>query len=169
MTGQAAKSETKKRAPGLYIIGVGKLLKGLILLLVALSVFSLSDKNLPDEFHRLLLWLHEDPEKLFFTDLADKIRAITPAGMRQVAWGSLLYSSLVSLEGLGLLFRQSWAGWLSIGESAFFIPIEVRHMVHRFSYTVVVVLVINIVIVWYLYLNRERLFKHHAGHSNEGG
>jgi len=149
-----------KRAPGLYIISIGKLIKGVLLLLLALSVFSLSDKNLPDEFHRLLLWLHEDPERHFFTEVAGKIREITPAGLRQVGWGSLIYSTLVSVEGLGLLLRQSWAGWLSIGESAFFIPIEIRHMVNRFSYTVVVVLILNIIIVWYLFRNRERLFKH---------
>ena len=99
--------------------------------------------------------------KGIFTEVAGKIREITPAGLRQVGWGSLIYSTLVSVEGLGLLLRQSWAGWLSIGESAFFIPIEIRHMVNRFSYTVVVVLILNIIIVWYLFRNRERLFKHH--------
>jgi uncharacterized membrane protein (DUF2068 family) len=60
-----------------------------------------------------------------------------------------------------LLFRVPWAGWLAIGESAFFIPIEVLELIHRFSWPVVVVLGLNIMIVWYLFRNRSRLFRHH--------
>jgi uncharacterized membrane protein (DUF2068 family) len=77
------------------------------------------------------------------------------------AAGTLAYSLFSLVEGIGLMFRVSWAGWLSIGESAFFIPIEVYELVyHRFSMTVVVIMGINIVIVCYLLKNRERLFRH---------
>ena len=162
MTWAATKPEKKKRAPALYIISVGKIIKGVILLLLALSVFSLSDKDLPELFNRFLLWIHEDPARLFFSKVADKIREITPEGMRRVGWGSLIYSALVTIEGAGMMFRQAWAGWLSIGESAFFIPIEVHHLLDRFTWKIAVILVLNIAIVLYLFLNRERLFKHHS-------
>ncbi|MSU22190.1 MAG: DUF2127 domain-containing protein [Pedosphaera sp.] len=56
---------------------------------------------------------------------------------------------------------MSWIGWLAIGESAFFIPIEVYELVEAPSLTVTIILAINIVIVIYLYRNRERLFRHH--------
>jgi uncharacterized membrane protein (DUF2068 family) len=161
VTAQAG-AEKKKKAPGLYLIIGGKLIKGVVLFLLAMSVFSLKDKNLPDLFHRFLVFIHEDPEKLFFTEVAEKIREITPEGMRQVAWGSLIYSALVTSEGFGMMFRQSWAGWLSIGESVFFVPIEVRHLLHIFTWKVLAILVINVIIVLYLFLNRERLFKHHG-------
>jgi uncharacterized membrane protein (DUF2068 family) len=144
------------------LITIGKLIKGVILLSLALSIFSLKDKNLPDLFHRFLVWIHEDPEKVFFTEVADKIREITPAGMREVGWGSLIYSALVTSEGFGMMFRQSWAGWLSIGESVFFVPIEIRHLLHLFTWKVLVILILNVVVVFYLFLNRERLFKHHT-------
>jgi uncharacterized membrane protein (DUF2068 family) len=83
--------------------------------------------------------------------------------VRWWATGTLLYSLFSLVEGIGLMFRAPWAGWLAIGESAFFIPIEVRELVHRphFSWVVFSVLVINVIIVWYLLQNRKRLFHHH--------
>jgi uncharacterized membrane protein (DUF2068 family) len=159
------KVEVKRRAPTLYfIIGV-KLLKGIIFLLLAFGVYRLSDENLPEIFQQLLKILHLDPEKKFFADLADKIESISEAKMVWLAGGTLLYSLFSLVEGIGLLFRVSWAGWLAIGESAFFIPIEIFELVHRpFNqrsfYGVLAVLALNVMIVWYLFQNRRRLFKY---------
>jgi uncharacterized membrane protein (DUF2068 family) len=59
---------------------------------------------------------------------------------------------------------------MAIGESAFFIPIEIYELLQQASpdrarpghpVTLTVILAINIVIVWYLLQNRQRLFRHH--------
>ncbi|EEF57094.1 DUF2127 domain-containing protein [Pedosphaera parvula] len=153
----------KKRAPVLYFIIGFKLLKGLLLLLVALGVYSLSDNNLPEEFRSLLQFLHLDPEKQFFSTLANKLSDITPTNLLWVARGTFIYSLFSLVEGIGLVFRASWAGWLAIGESAFFIPIEVRELMHQlhFSWIIFSILILNIFIVWYLWANRHRLYRHH--------
>lgn len=152
----------KQRAPTLYCIIGLKLLKGILLLLLALGVYSLSDNNLPVEFRHLLGVLHIDPEKKFFSDLAARLGEITPANVVTLAVGTVLYSLFSLVEGVGLLCRVSWAGWLAIAESAFFIPIEVYELIHhRPNRTVVVILGLNIVIFWYLLANRHRLFRHH--------
>jgi uncharacterized membrane protein (DUF2068 family) len=151
----------KKRAPALYFIIAIKLLKGLLLLSVALGVYSLSDNNLPEEFRNLLQFLHLDPEKQFFSTLANKLSTITPTNLVWLARGTFIYSLFSLVEGTGLIFRASWAGWLAIGESAFFIPIEVADMMHKCSWIIVTILVLNIFIVWYLLANRHRLYKHH--------
>ena len=151
----------KTRAPTLYLIIAIKLGKGLLLLLLAFGVYTLADNNLPHEFQSLLRFLNLDPEKQFFVQLADSLGKITPANVRVVAVGTVLYSAFSLIEGTGLIFRVSWAGWMAIGESAFFVPIEIYELVHRFSTTVVFILALNILIVWYLFQNRHRLF-HHA-------
>jgi uncharacterized membrane protein (DUF2068 family) len=151
----------KKRAPTLYFIIGFKLLKGVLGLLLALGVYSLTDNNLPDEFQRLLMFLHLDPEKEFFVDLANRVAAITPANLKWVAAGSVVYASFMLVQAGGLFSRVGWAGWLAIGESAFFIPIEVFELVHRPSLLVFTVLGLNIMMVWYLFANRNRLFRHH--------
>jgi uncharacterized membrane protein (DUF2068 family) len=160
---------TKKRAPTLYIIIAMKLCKGVLLLLLALGVYRMRDNNLPEQFRNGLEFFHLDPEKAFFTELANKIAELSPANIVHLARGTVLYSLFSLVEGFGLLFRVRWAGWLAIGESAFFIPIEIFELMKHFSLThnthhtisLLVILGINVLIVWYLYANRERLFHHH--------
>jgi uncharacterized membrane protein (DUF2068 family) len=157
--------EAKSRAPTLYAIILVKLLKGALFLSMAIVAYTLSDNDLPDEYRQLLHHLRLNPEKKFFSELALKIGKITEANVLWVAAGTAVYSLFSLVEGTGLMFRVRWAGWMAIGESAFFIPIEVFDLVHRFSMTVFIILVINIVIVWYLYANRARLFRHHVPHA----
>lgn len=163
MAAEKKNGPVKKRAPTLYLIIVGKLIKGGLALTLAFGVFNLAGKDLPDLFDKALRWVHLDPENRFLSDIGDRIDLLTPANIRWWASGTLLYSLFSLIEGTGLIFRASWAGWLAIGESAFFIPIEVRELIHRphFSWVVFSVLVINVFIVWYLLQNRKRLFSHH--------
>ena len=151
----------KKRAPTLYVIIAIKLLKGLALILLAFGVYNLTDNNLPEDFRSLLQSLHLDPESKFFAGLEGKIAQITPGSIRWFAAGTFLYSLFSLVEGVGLTFRASWAGWLVVGESVFFIPIEIYDLLPGFSWPVFVILLINIWIVWYLLANRRRLFRHH--------
>jgi uncharacterized membrane protein (DUF2068 family) len=156
----------KKRAPTLYAIIVFKLLKGLLFLGLAILAYTLSDNDLPAEFHNLLHVLRVNPERKFFIELAQSIGQLTEAKVLWAAAGTLAYSLFSLVEGTGLLFRVSWAGWLAIGESAFFIPIEMYELVshinrNRNPWIVFGVLAANIVIVWYLFQNRHRLFRHY--------
>jgi uncharacterized membrane protein (DUF2068 family) len=148
----------RKRAPVLYAIILAKLVKGTLLLLLAVGAYNLSDNNLPADFRQALSFLHLDPEKKFFTMLAEKVELITEEKMVWFARGSFIYSLFSLVEGVGLLFRIRWAGWLAIGESAFFIPIEIHDLMRRFSGVVAIILVFNVLVVWYLYQNRARLF-----------
>ena len=161
------KSDTtflKKRAPTLYVIIAIKLLKFALFAGLAIMAYTLSDNDLPADYQDLLRHLKLNPERKFFADLAVKIGKLTEAKVVLVAAGTLFYSLFSLVEGVGLMFRVGWAGWLAIGESAFFIPIEVRELVHKFSWPVFVILALNIFIVWYLLQNRERLFRHHHHH-----
>lgn len=154
----------KKRAPTLYFIIAIKLLKWALFLTLAIVMYALSDNDLPAEYRHWLHYLHLNPERRFWADLATQVGGLTEARVLWVAVGTLVYSVFSLVEGVGLMFRISWAGWLSIGESAFFIPIEIFEMVHRPSTLVLVVLALNIFMVWYLYANRQRLFRHHHHH-----
>jgi uncharacterized membrane protein (DUF2068 family) len=150
-----------KRAPTLYAIVGIKLAKGLLLVLVAMGIFALVGRDLSEMFGRLLQWLHLDPESRFFSEIGTRLDKITPANVRWVGIIMALYSLILLVESAGLIFRFAWAGWLAIGESAFFIPIEVRELVIRPHWFVLGVLAINVWIVWYLLANRRRLFRHH--------
>jgi uncharacterized membrane protein (DUF2068 family) len=160
----------KKKAPTLYAIIIIKLLKGSLFLALAIMAYTLSDNDLPAEYKNFLLHLRFNPERKFWADLARQVGTLTEANVLWAAAGTLVYSMFSLVEGIGLLFRVSWAGWMTIGESAFFIPIEVYELVHMrpatavrpgHPYVVFTILVLNVLIVWYLFQNRSRLFRHH--------
>ena len=151
----------KKRAPTLYLIIGIKLFKGISLVTLAIAAYSLADNDLPAEFQQVLHFFRVDPEKKFWSDLAEQIGKVTATNVLWVAVGTLIYSLFSWVEGIGLIFRASWAGWLAIGESAFFIPIEVFELVHHFSFVLLLILAVNVLIVWYLFQNKDRLFGHH--------
>ena len=164
VAGESTRTDTpvvKKRAPTLYAIIAMKLFKGLFFLSLALIAYTLSDNDLPFEYRRLLHFLRVNPESKFFADLAVQVGNLTESKVLHVAAGTFAYSLFGWVEGIGLMFRISWAGWLAIGDSAFFIPIELYELAHRYSHTVAVILIINVIIVWYLLENRHRLFHHH--------
>ena len=109
-------------------------------------------------------------------NIADWLNTITPTNMRAVALGMFLCGLFLIVLGLGLAFRAKWAIWLTIGESGFFIPIEIFELVrhHRLDASglprpelfphpkigLAIVLALNVLIVWYLLENRQRLFRH---------
>jgi uncharacterized membrane protein (DUF2068 family) len=154
------KSRRDGPAPGLYTIIAVKLLKSLLLFGIALGVYSLMGDDLGAEFERFLRWVKLDPEHKFFAALGDRFETITPSHLRWIASGTLFYALLLFVESAGLMLRTSWAGWLAIGETAFFIPLEIHELVRRSSWIVSFLLVVNVVIVWYLARNRRRLFHH---------
>jgi len=150
-----------KRAPTLYAIIAIKFLKGVSLLLLAFGVYRLAGHDLLKDFHALLDLANLDPERQFFIDLAARINEITPANIYWVAAGTAFYSLFSLVEATGLWLRISWVGWMTIGESIFFIPIEVYELIRQFSFGIAGILALNILIVWYLLQIRKRLFKHH--------
>lgn len=162
MSSQAPRSApARTHAPTLWAIILIKLGKGLFFLLLALGVYGLSNENLPHAFQQLLHILNLDPERQFVADLAAKIEHITPASVRWVAAGTFVYSLFSLVEGTGLLLRITWACWMTIGESVFFIPIEIFELLRKPSSAMLLILALNILIVCYLLENRRRLFHKH--------
>jgi uncharacterized membrane protein (DUF2068 family) len=153
----------KQRAPTLYGIIAFKLIKGGLFLSLAFVMYALSDNDLPAEMRHVMEILRVHPANKFFAHLAERVGHLTEANVLWAAAGTLIYSLFSLVEGGGMMFRVSWAGWLAIGESAFFIPIELYELTRptKFSWWLFTVLAANIVIVWYLFTNRNRLFRHH--------
>jgi uncharacterized membrane protein (DUF2068 family) len=148
------------RPAGLYTIIAIKLGKSFLLFGIAMGIYSLMNADLQAEFERFLRWVRLDPEHQFFADLGEKLQLVTPSNVRWIASGTLIYGVLLLVESVGMMFRVFWAGWLAIGETAFFIPVEVYDLIRDFSIAVFIILVVNVAIVWYLVKNRSRLFHH---------
>jgi len=166
----AADAAPLKRAPTLYAIIFFKLIKGVLFFAFGLVLYFQATHDLPGEWEDLLkqptvehvferLRIH--PENKFFQHIGEQIENVTESQVRDWAIGTLLFSLFPLVEGVGLLYRVPWAGWLTIGESAFFVPIEMFELAKKFSPYMLLVMIVNILIVWYLYAYRATLFHHH--------
>ena len=160
----------RKRAPTLYFIIIFKIIKGILFFAFGAALYFQASHDLPKEWENLLkqpfvahlferLRIH--PENKFFQHIAEQIDNVTVSQVHVWALGTMLFSLFPLVEGIGMLFRAGWAGWLAIGESAFFVPIEMYELARRFSYYLLAVMICNIIIVWYLYAYRQTLFHHH--------
>jgi hypothetical protein len=65
------------------------------------------------------------------------------------------------VEAGGIWFNQSWAQWLAVFSGFVYIPFEINELIYRFSWLMVVVLLVNTLIVSYLlyFLYAKRLTK----------
>jgi uncharacterized membrane protein (DUF2068 family) len=157
----AALTSSSQRAPVLYGIVAFKVLRGAILLMLAMKVYGLVGEDLRPHFDAAIKRLRLDPETEFFDRLGDRLDAITPLNVGWTATGTLLYGVLSLAEGVGLALRVRWAGLLVVAESGFFVPLETYAFMKDPSMTILIVLALNLAIVVYLHRNRERLFRHH--------
>jgi uncharacterized membrane protein (DUF2068 family) len=160
-SGESEMAFIRRRAPTLWLIILIKLGKALLLLMLAAGFLSLVGKDIGATFDGILRWVRIDPEQRFFARLGSHLEQITPENFRWLASGSFLYAALLLIETYGLIRRTWWAVWLAIGETAFFIPVEVFELVEKFSPVMFSLLVLNSVIVAYLVVSRDKLFRHH--------
>ena len=158
---------SRKLAPTLYGIVAFKLLRGVILLMLAMQAYALVGEDLRPRFDEAVRRLRIDPETEFFEHLGKRIDAITPVNVGWAATGALLYGLLSVAEGVGLALRVRWAGLLVVVESGFFVPLETYTMIRNPSLTVGVILILNVAIVIYLHRNRDRLFRHRAARAGK--
>ena len=100
-------------------------MKGGLFLFAGIMLYYHAANGLTDEYQRFmrtpfvpkfifhLLRIH--PENQFFVNLALKIENLTAANVRNAALGTIVWSLFPLVEGLGMMWRASWAGWLAIG------------------------------------------------------
>jgi uncharacterized membrane protein (DUF2068 family) len=146
-------------APTLYAIIIFKLLTGALLILAAFVLYNMAGTDLRQEFTRMIQESNLDPDGQMFSQVTHWLDSVTPAYVKMFATGTILFGLLSLVEGAGLVFRASWAGWLVILESAVFIPIEIYQVAREFTWMLLAVLVLNILSVWYLWACRRRLFR----------
>lgn len=134
------------------LIGIGllKVLEGALLVLVALGAHHLLHKDIQQTVVHWARVVRVDPGNRFAHAALTRLTGMSPKKLEEISLGTLLYAALFMTEGVGLLLRKRWAEYVAVISTAGFLPIEVYEMFHRFHWTKVAVLVINILIVVYL-------------------
>jgi uncharacterized membrane protein (DUF2068 family) len=146
---------------GLLIIGVLKLLKGLSLIIAGVGVLSLLHRDAAETVRHWIEYIRIDPHDRLIDHLLEKIAGVDHRTLRRLGVGTLLYAAVFCTEGLGLLFKQHWAEYMTTGVTASFLPLEAYELIRHPSIVKALVILINVVVVIYLVfeIRRERQHK----------
>ena len=157
---KGAASRDARRIRYLKLIAVFKILKGLLLLVLGISLLFLNARN--GWTNAPLKWIGNEilmRHSKVVIYLLHKLEAVLSSGTLQAtAVLALVYAALFFTEGIGVYMQRRWAELLMIFECAAFIPIELHHLWHRPGVVGAVILFTNCLIVWFLYavLKRDR-------------
>jgi uncharacterized membrane protein (DUF2068 family) len=144
----------------LKLIAIFKILKGLFLLSLGVSLIFLNSRTrwmdsisgwATDE----LLVVHSKTLHYLLNQLQN---ALTGGHLRATGVLSLFYAGVLFVEGIGVYMQKRWAEWLMVIATSALIPLEIHHLFVKPSVAALVILIVNCFIVWFLYrvLRRER-------------
>lgn len=132
------------------VIGALKLLEAALFIALGIGVFKLLHKDLVDEVTRWVVALRFDPEGRFVTLLLDKVALISPHRLKEIGAAIFAHAALDIVEGIGLILRKLWAEFITLGFSAFFVPIEIYELTQRVTWIRLAIIAINVAVVIYL-------------------
>ena len=153
-----------RRVRYLKLIGLFKICKGVLVLLLGVSLLFLNART--RWMHALSDWtadeiLLEHSKPIGF--LLHEVQTVLAGGaLRATGFLALSYSAVLFIEGIGVYLQQRWAEFFMIFATAALIPIEVRHLLHAPGLVGTLILLANCFIVWFLYrvLRRDKLKAH---------
>lgn len=147
---RSGRDRAARGGAGFRVIGAFKLGKALLLLAVGFSLTRLMHRDVAATLDHLLETLRLDPGNHYLRVAIARVAGIDRAHLREIQAGTFLYALLYSVEGLGLLLRRRWAGYLTVVSTAALVPIELYELAKRASAVKFAVLLLNLGIVLYL-------------------
>src|SRR5438876_3197403 len=93
----------RPRHTGVLLIGLFKLLKGLMLVAVGIGALKLLHRDVATVVEHWVQLLRVDPENRFIHRVLVKVFAVSPKQLRELSIGTFFYATLLLTEGVGLL------------------------------------------------------------------
>jgi len=145
-----ARSRKHQSEAMLLLIALFKLLKGILLVIVAIGALRMLHKDVSAMVMHWIDVLRVDPDNRFIHRIIERSFGIHAKQLKEISAGTFFYSGILLTEGIGLLMRKHWAEWFTVISTGVFIPLEVYEMYRRFTWIRLLVMLVNIGIVWYL-------------------
>jgi uncharacterized membrane protein (DUF2068 family) len=132
------------------LIGLFKLLKGVLLIAVGVAALKLLHTDIASLVEGWARMLGVDQSSRFVGRALSTAAALTPNRVRDLIVGSFLYGGLFLTEGIGLWLQKRWAMWFTVIITGSFLPVEIYELVRHPSAGKVGILAINLALVGYL-------------------
>jgi uncharacterized membrane protein (DUF2068 family) len=146
------RKKRRKSPRGLRLIAAVKLFKGVMLLGLGLGLFALVNRDLDEMAQKLTERLNVDPENHYVRLFLENVANIQPHTLWHFGVWSLIYSTILLTEGIGLWLNLRWAKYLVIVSTGAFVPEEIYMCLHKFNGFKLGVLVLNVAILVYIIL-----------------
>jgi uncharacterized membrane protein (DUF2068 family) len=132
------------------IIGLFKLLKGILLVAVGVGAFRMIHSDITEIATRWVTTLGLDPGGRHVGKLLVETANLTPNRIRDVGVGSFVYAALFLTEGTGLLMAKRWAEWFSVIITSSLVPFELYEIYRHPTLLKFGALLLNLAVVAYL-------------------
>jgi uncharacterized membrane protein (DUF2068 family) len=143
-------AQRERRSTVLTLVAIIKLIKALTLFAVALGAHHLLRVDVQETFLHWERAIRVDPDNRYAHAVLTRVTGLSPKRLEEIGLATLLYGTMFLVEGTGLMLMKRWAEYFTVISTAGFLPVEIYEVVVRFRMAKVVVLLINVLIVFYL-------------------
>jgi len=140
----------RERTWTIHLIAAEKVIKGTVLIVIALKLLSLMGQDVHAYAADLVTRHGIDVGNRYIEGSLNKLIGLGDNQLIQFSTVAFLYSALLFIEGIGLWLQKRWAEYLTAIGSALLLPLEIYELYERFTWVRILILAINIFIVWYL-------------------
>jgi len=135
---------------GIRLIAYFKFFKGVLLVASGIGLFKLLHKDVAEVVNHWSSTLHFDPDNSHIHDVLLRAYVVNQRQLKVLGVGSFVYAAIFLTEGSALLMQKRWAKYFTAIITASFIPLELWELVEHFSTIRTVVIMVNVIILWYL-------------------
>lgn len=152
-----AKSALQRRA--LRTIASIEAVKGVVAIAVGLGLLSLVHRDLHHMAAALIGYVGLDPGASYPAMFLHDVDVLHDTRLRTILLAAGGYAAVRFAEAFGLWNARHWGEWLGALSGAIYVPFEIQHWIHRPSAVATTVIVVNMVVVAFLFwqLWRERV------------
>ena len=131
-------------------IAVAHIAKGLVLVAVTIGAISLIHKNVVGHAEHWVDMFRLDPDNRYIGAILEKLHLVHTKELKGISGLTGIYAALFLTQGIGLVFRQRWAEWLTVIGTSLFIPVEIYEICREFTLIRSALLLTNIAVVAFL-------------------
>ncbi len=134
----------------IHFIAFEKAIKGVVLLVVALRMLTLFNRNVQAWAEDFINRHGIDLTNRYVQSAVERLAGVGNKQLIAFSVIAVIYAGLLFTESVGLWLQKRWAEYLTAFATALFIPFELYELYERFTWVRIAILVLNIFVVWYL-------------------
>jgi len=135
---------------GVRTVATIEFTKGVVVVLAGLGVFSVRHKNIWGVAESFLEFFHANPYRHYVGVFIDLVSRVSDVRLWKIAVVASVYVIIRFVEAFGLWYALPWAEWFAIASGTIYIPFEFADLLRRPTPFRVLVIVVNVIIVFYM-------------------